>query len=83
MSRIATIMWHKQRFRTARQAEAFASAMHDIGYTTYSGSCPVIPDGCKFHGFTWGESRDAERKKVIVFTPSHEVFVAWRASEVK
>ena len=82
MSRIKT-MWRKQRVRTARQAESFAAAMHDIGYTTYSGSCPVIPDGSKFYGFTWGESRDEERKKVIIYTPSPEVFISWRASEVK
>ena len=83
MSRIATIMWRKQRFRTARQAESFAASMYDIGYTTYSGTCLVIPDGSKFYGFTWGESRDIDRRKVIIFTPSHEVFVSWRASEVK
>jgi len=83
MSRIATIMWRKQRFRTARQAEAFAASMSDIGYTTYSGSCPVIPDGCKFYGFTWGETHDEEKRKIIIFTPSHEVFVNWRASEIK
>ena len=73
--------WQRRRFRSARAAEAFADAMYDIGYATYSGSCPVIPDGCKFYGFTWGTS--TEGKKIIIFTPSHDVFVNWRASEVK
>ena len=70
-------MWRKQRFRTARQAEAFAASMYDIGYTTYSGSCPVIRDNSKFYGFAWGESRDEERRKVIIFTPSPEVYASW------
>ncbi len=73
--------WRKQRCRTAKEAESLISAMYDIGYSTYSGSCPVIPDGCKFYGFTWGTS--TEGKKIIIFTPSHDVFVNWRASEVK
>lgn len=73
--------WQRRRFCSARAAEAFAEAMYDIGYTTYSGTCPVIPDGSKFFGFTWGESKEGQ--KVIIFTPSHEVFVTWRASEVK
>ena len=81
MSRIATIMWRKQRFRTAKQADDFAAAMYDIGYATYSGYCPEVSDGCNFYGFTWGTS--TEGKKIIIFTPSHEVFVAWRAIEIK
>ena len=80
MSRIAR-MWRKQRFRTAKEANDFAAAMFDIGYATYSGSCPVLPDNSKFYGCTWGETHEGQ--KVIIFTPSHDVFVNWRASEVK
>ena len=75
-------MWKRQRFRSARQADDFAAAMFDVGYTTYSGSCPVIPDGCKFFGFTWGESREGQ--KVIIFTPAPEVYATWTwAMEIK
>lgn len=74
-------MWRKQRFRTAKEAESLIAAMYDIGYCTYSGSCPVLPDNSKFYGVTWGETQEGE--KIIIFTPSHDVFVNWRASEVK
>jgi hypothetical protein len=76
-------MWHRHRVRTARGAETFADAMFDLGYTTYSGTCPVIPDGCKFYGFTWGTSQDEEKRKIIIFTPSREVYASWtRAKEL-
>ncbi len=76
-------MWHRHRCRTINGADMFVAAMFRVGFTTYSGSCPVIQDGCKFYGFTWGETHDEEKRKIIIFTPSHEVFVNWRASEVK
>lgn len=70
-------MWHRHRCRTINGADMFVAAMFRVGFTTYSGSCPVIRDNSKFYGFTWGESMDVEGKKVIIFTPSPEVYASW------